>query len=168
VGDLARRFLKGTAEALRERFAPTHWIHDLRALTAWLTERLAKALALPPAMAPQLEALADAQARVCLGVEPRRRGVLRLRAIGVTIADPEPTFPVAVEVPSFLEDVVGQTSAGRTFNLALSAVDRAKDVRTAMARLREAEAAIATSCGGGQARGTEVGRGAPSPTRATP
>ncbi len=142
VSELERRFLADMAEALRERFPPTHWIHELGALTGWLTERLSTALGLPPGAAAQLEALAEAQARVCLGVEPRRRGMLRLRSIDVVIADPEPTFSVAVAVPRFLEDFVGQTSAGRTFNLALSAVDGAGDVSTALGRLQEAEAAI--------------------------
>jgi hypothetical protein len=145
VSDVERRFLEDTAEALRARFPPTHWIQDLRALTGWLTERLSAALHLSPGLVPQLEALADAQARVCLGVEPRRRGMLPLRAIDVVLADPEPTFSVAVAVPRFLEGVVGQTSTGRTFNQALSAVDRAGDLPTALERLREAEAALATS-----------------------
>ncbi|HYH95055.1 hypothetical protein [Hyalangium sp.] len=59
---------------------------------------------------------------------------------------------MAVAVPRFLEDFVGQTNTGRIFNLALSAVDGAGDLPTALGRLQEAEAAIATSCGGSVAR----------------
>ena len=70
--------------------------------------------------------------------------MLPLRAIDVVLADPEPTFSVSVAVPRFLAEIVGQTSTGRTFNQALSAVDRAADIPTVLERLHEAEAAIAT------------------------
>jgi hypothetical protein len=37
AGELERRFLRDTAETLRARFPPTHWLHDVGALGEKLT-----------------------------------------------------------------------------------------------------------------------------------
>jgi hypothetical protein len=145
AGELERTFLRESAEALRERFSPAHLLYNLRALEEKLAGTLFSELAPSPRAMVELEALIDAQCRVYLDVEPRRSGVVRMRPVEMRLAAPEPTFFVEAAVPDFLEDFVGQTSAGRAFNAALCRVDEASDVATALHRLREAEAALIPS-----------------------
>ncbi|QRN95893.1 hypothetical protein JRI60_43765 [Archangium violaceum] len=141
-GELERRFLWDTAEALRARFPPAHWLHDVGALGEKLTVALTATLALPRKATAELSALVDAQCRVMLNLEPRHTGTVRLVPVEMPLANPEPTFQVVVGVPRFLEGLVGQTRAGRTFNEALGLVDGAENVATALHGLREAEACL--------------------------
>ncbi|MCY1083334.1 hypothetical protein [Archangium lansingense] len=144
-GELERRFLRDTAEALRTRFPPSHWLHDVSALTEKLTAALASTLALPPGATEELRALVEAQCRVMLNVEPRHAEAVRLVPVKMPLANPEPIFPVVVGVPRFLEGWGGQTRAGRIFNAALGQVDGVGEVATALEALREAEASIRNS-----------------------
>lgn len=141
-GELDQRFLRDTAEALRERFPDSHWLHDADALAEKLTAALASVLALPPGRAAELRALVETQCHVEMNGTPRHTGRVQIVPVETLIADPEPTFSVMVGVPRFLEGFVGQTRAGRTFNVALGQVDGAEDVATALQRVREAEATI--------------------------
>ncbi|PTL80933.1 hypothetical protein [Vitiosangium sp. GDMCC 1.1324] len=141
-GELERRFLWDTAEALRARFPRSHWLHDVRALGEKLTVALTSTLALPREATAELSALVEAQCSVMLNQEPRHTGTIRLVPVKMRIANPEPAFSVTAGVPRFLEGLVGQTRVGRTFNTALGQVDGAEDVTTALQALREAEATI--------------------------
>jgi hypothetical protein len=141
-GELERRFLRDTAEALHTRFPPSHWLHDVGALGEKLTSALASTLALPPGATAELSALVEAQCRAMLNLKPRQTGTVRLVPVEMQLAHPEPTHPVVAGVPHFLEGFVGQTRAGRAFNAALRQVDGAEDVATALHGLREAEATI--------------------------
>jgi hypothetical protein len=141
-GELERRFLRDTAEALRARFPPSHWLHDVGALSEKLTAALVPALGLPPGGAEEVGALVEAQCRVMLNPERAHGGAVRLVPVEMGLANPEPAFPVVVGVPHFLAGLVGPTRAGRTFNAALGLVDGAGEVATALHALREAEAAI--------------------------
>jgi hypothetical protein len=141
-GELEQRFLLDTAEALRVRFPHSHWLHDADALGEKLTAALASALALPPGATAELSALVEAQCHVGLNLKPKRTGIVRLVPVETLIANPEPTFSVMAGVPRFLEGLVGQTRAGRAFNVAVGQVDEADDVVTALQRVREAEATI--------------------------
>ena len=99
-GELERRFLRDTAEALRARFPPSHWLHDVSALGEKLTVALASTLALPPGATAELSALVEAQCRVMLNLEPRHERTVRLVPVEMPLANPEPTFPVMAGVPA--------------------------------------------------------------------
>ncbi|WNG17529.1 hypothetical protein [Cystobacter fuscus] len=142
AGELERRFLRDTAEALRARFPPSHWLHDAGALGEMLTTSLASALALPPRAEAELGALVEAQCRTMLNETPRRTNSIRLVPVEMLLAHPEPALPVVAGVPHFLEDFVGQTHAGRAFNEALRQVDGTEDVATALHVIREAETTL--------------------------
>lgn len=139
-GEVERRFLRDTAEALRARFPSSHWLHDVGALGEKLTAALTSTLALPPVATAELSALVDAQCHVMLNLEPRHTGTVRLVPVEMLLANPEPALQVVAGVPHFLEGLVGQTRAGRTLNAALGQVDGAGDVATALHAIREAEA----------------------------
>ncbi|WNG36479.1 hypothetical protein F0U61_24470 [Archangium violaceum] len=141
-GELERRFLWDTAEALRARFPSSYWLHDVGALGEKLTGALTATLALPRKATVELSALVEAQCRVMLNLEPRHTGTVRLVPVEMPLANPEPTFQVVVGVPRFLEGLVGQTRAGRIFNEALSLVDGAENVATALHMLHEAEKGV--------------------------
>ncbi|HYO53511.1 hypothetical protein [Archangium sp.] len=142
TGELERRFLRDTVEALRERFPSSHWLHDAGALGEKLIAGFVSGLGLSPGAEAELTALVQAQCHVMLNVESGRKGTVRLVPVELLIANPEPTFPVRACVPRFLEGFVGQTRVGRAFNAALLQVDKADDVTTALQGLREAEATL--------------------------